>query len=695
MSDLREKGYAVARSGSEAWPGRVMSDHCAETLPGRTTGKNRTQIWIGRTTGKNRTDAWLAILTDPRPIVVAAALALAVLALPLCVLLFSSAKSVAASSASGGTESVFSLGAGSRALGMAGAFTAVSDDATAVYWNPAGLSCLEQTGITGFHSTLFEGSSLDFFSIGHPTVRFGGLGFAFLRVGTDGIRAYDDRSRSLGTLDFSQSEMIFSYGRKIPFNVNLGASLKIVSQRMGELSADGAGIDFGAFYRVQYIKGLTLGLALRDVPGAKLKLVDRVERTPRTVRIGASYGDSLRGERDMIRLALDVSLPERANTSVSAGGEYVINDLVSVRAGLREGKLSAGAGVRWRNYSFDYSIGNSELGNLHQFSVSANFGDPIALRRQREERERKREVARMLEEEKTRRIETHAQLAKQAFEQNSFAAALEEWNIVLEYDPENVQAKENVKKAKEALAARTEEEAKTADRHAKLHVLLEVGAEHINQGDLGAALLRFKQANDLEPGNAEAARGIRQTDSLIAIQAASNAALAEELAASGKYIEAYSAWTKVLLLSPENEKARRGIEASKSAVETVGRDLAEARRRIGALTLYANAVRAYDREDYKEAKTQLLEMLKLYPSDQEGLRLAEKIEERLSPERPKVEENVKRLYLEGMNYFNSGEYEKAIESWKKILAADPQNETVARNIEKAKARLSSGERKEQ
>jgi cytochrome c-type biogenesis protein CcmH/NrfG len=48
-----------------------------------------------------------------------------------------------------------------------------------------------------------------------------------------------------------------------------------------------------------------------------------------------------------------------------------------------------------------------------------------------------------------------------------------------------------------------------------------------------------------------------------------------------------------------------------------------------------------------------------------------------------------------MNYFNSGEYEKAIESWKKILAVDPQNEMVARNIEKAKARLYSGERKAQ
>ncbi|MCX5800744.1 MAG: PorV/PorQ family protein [Candidatus Eisenbacteria bacterium] len=617
------------------------------------------------------------------------------LAATLLLLALSSGTSVAASSVSGGTESIFSLGAGSRALGMGGAFTAISDDATATYWNPAGLSCLGQTGITGFHSLLFEGSSLDFFSIAHPTVRFGGIGFAFLRVGTDGIQAYDDRSRSLGQIGFSQSEMIFSYGRKIPFNVNVGASLKIVNQGMGELSTNGAGFDVGALYSVPYVKGLALGLAARDVPGAKLKLADRVENTPRTLRAGGSYRDSLRGGRDVLLVGIDVSLPEKANTNVSVGGEYVVDQLVALRAGFKEGKLCAGVGVKWRSYSLDYSIGNSELGNLHQFSVSATFGDPIALRKEREERERKRELARMLEEEKAKRIEAHAELARRAFDQASYSSALDEWNLVLEYDPENAQAKESVKKIREALARKTEEEARMAGEHAKLHVLLEVAKEYVSQGDFNAGLLRFRQANELEPGNAEALSGIRQADSLIAVDVASNVALAKNLAASGKYLEAYSAWNKVLILSPENEEARRGMETSKSAVETVGRDLVEAMRRIDALTLYTNAVTAYDRENYTEAKAQLQEMLKLYPADQEGLRLAEKIEERLSPKTPKVEENVKKLYVEGMNHFNLGEYEKAIESWKKIMAVDPQNEMVARNIEKAKARLSSGERKAQ
>lgn len=36
------------------------------------------------------------------------------------------------------------MGVGARAIGMAGAFTAVADDATAIFWNPAGLTQIEE-----------------------------------------------------------------------------------------------------------------------------------------------------------------------------------------------------------------------------------------------------------------------------------------------------------------------------------------------------------------------------------------------------------------------------------------------------------------------------------------------------------------------------------------------------------------------
>ena len=632
--------------------------------------------------------AGLSLRTGPR--FVAACLALTALASGPCVVL-------AASDSSGGTESVFALGAGSRALGMGGAFTAVSDDATSLYWNPAGLADLAQTSLTGFHSTLFEGSTYDFFSVCQPTVRFGGFGFAFLRVGTDGIHAYDDRSAGLGDIGFSQTEMLFSYGRSLPFkppfDLRLGTSIKVVSQRMGDSGADGVGLDFGAIYPVAYVKGLTLGVSLRDTPGAQLKLVEKVETTPGSVRLGGSYKTGFRGGQDAAVFGLEVSLPEKAPAGVSLGGEYVVSKTVALRAGLKEGKLTAGAGVRWKNYSFDYSLSNAELGSMHQFSVSAGFGDPVHVKAEREKQERERDVVRMLTQEKTNKQEAHARLAREATSQSNYGSAVEEWKMALEYDSENAEAKAGLASAEEALARKIDAEAATVERQAKARWLVDLAAEHVKNGELAAASLRLKQAAELDSTDVGVASGLARVDSLTAVEVAAQAAGARKLAASGKHLDAAMAWNKVLLLDPDNAEAARGLQAATTALQGVGQSLSEATLKVEALTQYTRAVRAYETGDYAEAKARVQEMLKILPSDQDGRRLAQMVDERLSPQVRKVEENIRNLYVEGMNYFNSGDYAKAIESWKKILALDPQNEMVAKNIEKAKARLSSGEGK--
>jgi cytochrome c-type biogenesis protein CcmH/NrfG len=222
---------------------------------------------------------------------------------------------------------------------------------------------------------------------------------------------------------------------------------------------------------------------------------------------------------------------------------------------------------------------------------------------------------------------------------------------------------------------------------------VELAAEHARNGELAAAALRLRQAAELDSANAGVAAGLARVDSLTTVEVAAQTAAARKLVASGKHLDAAMAWNKVMLLDPDNPEAAGGLEAATAALQGVGQSLSEANFRIEALTQYTRAVRAYERGDYTEAKARVQDMLKILPSDKDGRRLAEMIDERLSPQVRKVEENIRQLYVEGMNYFNSGDYGKAIESWKKILALDPQNEMVAKNIEKAKARLSSGERR--
>ncbi len=67
------------------------------------------------------------------------------------------------------TASFLNIGVGARALGMGGAYTALADDANALYWNAAGLSRLEKREFTASHAEMYESTRLDYLAYAHPT----------------------------------------------------------------------------------------------------------------------------------------------------------------------------------------------------------------------------------------------------------------------------------------------------------------------------------------------------------------------------------------------------------------------------------------------------------------------------------------------------------------------------------------------
>ncbi len=303
------------------------------------------------------------------------------------------------------------LGFGARAPGMGDAFTAVADDVSSVYYNPAGLADLERPKALASHSILYsglsDGSSLGLsagaFSTPLASGRGGTLGALWQQFSLSGI--YYERT------------MQVSWGYRFPKRtkyekLSVGASVKYLSHGFtrldetynavenavsqngatdpvlaGQNSATGLDADLGALYRLN--KRWTLGAALQNALQADVGFSD-ADKVPMKTRIGASF-KSL-----WLVLSADAKFQKAADGTmdkqVSVGAEKIFPSLdrgdLGVRASLGAGtrefrQATLGLSYRMQKIQLDYGfimpMGTvKETAGTHRLALSYHFGAPTA-----------------------------------------------------------------------------------------------------------------------------------------------------------------------------------------------------------------------------------------------------------------------------------------------------------------------------
>ena len=105
-----------------------------------------------------------------------------ILIISMLMFVFLSSVSYAGEESGGYAGSFLEWGAGARAIALGKTFTAIANDGTALYWNPAGLSQIATRELTAMHSGEFPGSDLGESGRipiqGSPVVGDGGKGFS-------------------------------------------------------------------------------------------------------------------------------------------------------------------------------------------------------------------------------------------------------------------------------------------------------------------------------------------------------------------------------------------------------------------------------------------------------------------------------------------------------------------------------------
>ena len=167
------------------------------------------------------------------------------------------------------------LGVGARALGMGKVQVSLADNATAGYWNPAGL--VNQThkydGVL-MHSELFSGVvKNDYGAFSMPLDDKSAIGVSVMRLGVDNIADTRNIVNEYGYVDYSKIELfsvadyalLLSYARKVSSveGLSVGGNAKVIYRNIGKFAHGyGFGIDAGVQYNH---KGWNLGLMARDI----------------------------------------------------------------------------------------------------------------------------------------------------------------------------------------------------------------------------------------------------------------------------------------------------------------------------------------------------------------------------------------------------------------------------------------------
>jgi tetratricopeptide (TPR) repeat protein len=563
-----------------------------------------------------------------------------------------------------------------------------------LYYNPAALRLCRYPGAVLNHIQLLSGfsdASYDFLGLVYPTISAGSIGLGIMTVGTGGIRGFDEFSRETGDLSYRESQVILGYALDLPWHhigdVTAGSSVKVLSQRVGEYSAAGTGLDIGFVYRPRYIRRIAIGCNLQDIVGAETKLVTLTDKVDRTIMVGAGYTYPFKSGSSL-SLALQMNAPQRDKKEIRFGAEYLFKNYVSVRVGYDSEMITAGLGIGWRGFSFDYGyFSRGDAGSSHPLTLSTRIGASI------EEKIAAREQRRLVEEESriqqilSKRISGHVGEAERYRKEGALGKALDELKLALEYDPTNAAVSETLTVVERTILSEEQARTQNAEKAALIGQHFRLGLEYYSKDDYVLSRAEWRNVLDLDSLNANAQEYLVKTEEKLTSLAEQHRVRAIELERQGQYAAALSEWNVVRTLDPESAEAKQGADRINRRFDEMSRDYTQTSKRLRVMELFDGAVKAFADGKYADASAQLGELLRLEPTHEEGRKLLLRSQRRMTPLTEKEKAQVRVLYIEGMKFFTQGKYTSAIEQWKKILDIDPDNESVSKNIEEARKRL--------
>lgn len=266
-----------------------------------------------------------------------------------------------------------------RASAFSGAFTAVSDDENAIFYNPAGLVNMRMAAVALNHTQWFEDITFENIILAYNFDKRLGVGLSVSHMRMPPIQGKDYLGQSTGDISVSSTIFTLGLGYKLHRSFYIGLGVKYFMDNLGSYRANGLAVDAGV-YMYTALRGLTWGFSVQNL-GSPIRYDMANEPLPLTFRTGLAYKLFSR----LVRLAVDVVKPIDRDYYINAGMEFTYNEIFSIRMGNQFStqneftfQPTAGAGLNInKRYIIDYTFYNHVyLGITHKVGFTLRFDLP-------------------------------------------------------------------------------------------------------------------------------------------------------------------------------------------------------------------------------------------------------------------------------------------------------------------------------
>lgn len=303
---------------------------------------------------------------------------------------------------------------GARAIALGGAYVSVADDATALYWNSAGIGLVQNGNAVYQFGSRYADIAHHYAGIVYGLGNDDKIGIMinYVDVGEMEITTMNEPDGTGQNFSASNLAIGLAYARQLTDRVFVGIQAKFIQENIWMESANGFALDFGAIYYIEEM-GIRIGMNLcnlgpdmsisgdnldfykekpDDYPGSPTPLSTlSTKEFPLPMVFSMGFSMDLVGQKSILIPSSEHKLlvAIAANDSFDApfrnniGIEYSWQNILSLRSGYHIGydtsDLSFGVGINMERFTsldveLDYVWNNyGDLGAINVFTLGINF----------------------------------------------------------------------------------------------------------------------------------------------------------------------------------------------------------------------------------------------------------------------------------------------------------------------------------